>query len=140
MVNDVAARTGICLIVDCHSCSSFPLPHEPDQAADRPDFCIGTNSFHTPTAVRGVILAAIKDGGYSAAVDAPFAGAWIPPLSYQKDRRVLSVMIEVNRRLYMDEHSGAKTEGFGKVSATLGRLIMIAAEVAAQEEPIEPPA
>jgi hypothetical protein len=34
-------------------------------------------------------------------VDAPFAGALVPLVSFRKDRRVLSVMIEVNRRLYM---------------------------------------
>ena len=70
------------------------------------------------------------------AVDVPFSGALVPLSAYRKDRRVLSVMIEINRSLYMDEHSGAKTEGFRKVSATLGRIITLAAE-AAQEAPIE---
>jgi len=52
----------------------------------------------------------------------------VPLSAYQKDPRVLSVMIEVKRRLYMDEESGLKNPSFGKVSATLGRLIMKAAE------------
>jgi N-formylglutamate amidohydrolase len=47
---------------------------------------------------------------YSVAVDAPFAGALVPLASYRKDRRIWSVMIEVNRRLYMDEHSGLKKQ------------------------------
>ena len=42
-------------------------------------------------------------------------------------------MIEVNRRLYMDEHSGVRKQGFGQVRAILGRLIMIAAEAAAKK-------
>jgi N-formylglutamate deformylase len=135
MVNDVISRRGVCLIIDCHSFSSVPLPHEPDQAADRPDFCIGTDSFHTPAAVRDVILTATRDENYSVSVDAPFSGALVPRSSYQIDRRVLSVMIEVNRHLYMDEHSGAEPQGFGKVHAALGRLIMLAAEAAAREAP-----
>lgn len=57
----------------------------------------------------------------------------MPLSAYQKDRRVLSVMIEVNRRLYMDEHCGVKFAGFANVQATLGRIIMLAAEVAARE-------
>jgi len=31
-----------------------------------------------------------------------------------KDRRVLSIMIELNRKLYMDEESGEKLERFGE--------------------------
>jgi N-formylglutamate deformylase len=132
MVNDVIARSGVCLIVDCHSFSSVPLPHEPDQAANRPDFCVGTDSFHTPAAVRDAIVAAAQSEGYSVAVDAPFSGALVPISYYGKDRRVLSVMIEVNRRLYMEGHSGVKAPGFAKVPATLGRLFM-RADVAARE-------
>jgi N-formylglutamate deformylase len=129
-VNDLVARSGVCLIVDCHSFPSNPLPHESDQAPDRPDFCVGTDSFHTPAAVRDTIVAAIESEGYSAAVDAPFAGALVPLSSYRKDHRVLSVMIEVNRRLYMDERSGVKAPGFEKVTATVRRIIMRAADVA----------
>jgi N-formylglutamate deformylase len=131
VVNDVIARSGVCLIVDCHSFSSVPLPHEPDQNARRPDFCIGTDSFHTPADVRDVILSAIKDEDYSVAVDTPFAGALVPPRSYRKDSRVSSVMIEVNRLLYMDEQSSAKSPHFEKVSNLLGRLVTVAAEAAA---------
>jgi N-formylglutamate amidohydrolase len=91
------------LIVDCHSFPSVALPYELDQGAQRADFCIGTDAFHTPPAVRDAIVAAVKQAGYSVTVDAPFAGALVPLASYRKDRRVWSVMIEVNRRLYMDE-------------------------------------
>jgi N-formylglutamate deformylase len=133
MANDVIARSGVCLIVDCHSFSSLPLPHEPDQATDRSDFCVGTDPFHTPAGVRDAIVGAIKGEGHSVDVDAPFAGALVPVSSYRKDHRVVSVMIEVNRCLYMDEKSGVKNPGFEKVQATLGRVIMRAAEAAAAD-------
>ena len=53
--------------------------------------------------IRDTMVTAVKEAGYSVAVDAPFAGALVPLSYYRKDDRVLSVMIEVNRRLYMDE-------------------------------------
>jgi N-formylglutamate deformylase len=130
LANDVAARSGVCLIVDCHSFPSVALPCELDQTSERADICIGTDPFHTPSLIREAIVGAAKAEGYSVAVDAPFAGALVPLSSYRKDRRILSVMIEVNRRLYMDERSGAKSQGFGKVRAALASLIVIAAEAA----------
>jgi N-formylglutamate deformylase len=132
MVNDVTARSGVCLIVDCHSFPSVALPYELDQTSDRADICIGTDLFHTPSAVRDSIVAAAQVEGYSTIVDAPFSGALVPHASYRKDRRVLSVMIEVNRRLYMDEDTGLKKQDFEQVSAALGRLIVTAAQAAAR--------
>jgi N-formylglutamate deformylase len=135
-VNEVAARSGGCLIVDCHSFPSVALPHEPDQSPHRADFCIGTDSFHTPPVIRDAIVAAVKEEGYSVTVDAPFSRALVPLSSYRKDRRILSVMIEVNRRVYMDEQSGLKNQDFEQVSAVIGRLIVTAAEAAAQPSPL----
>jgi hypothetical protein len=76
---------------------------------------------------------------YSVALDAPFAGALVPLSAYVKDGRVSSVMIEVNRRLYMDELSGQKARNFATVQeASVGRLIVAAAEAEAQS-PCEVP-
>jgi N-formylglutamate amidohydrolase len=133
LVNDVAERSGVCLIVDCHSFPSVALPYELDQTSLRPDICIGTDPFHTPLAVRDAIVALAEADGYSVAVDAPFSGALVPLSSYRKDQRILSVMIEVNRRLYMEEKSGKKKHNLAKVCATLGRLVMAAAEAAVNE-------
>jgi N-formylglutamate deformylase len=136
MVDEVATRSGVCLIVDCHSFPSIALPYEPDQTEDRTDFCIGTDSFHTTSTIREAIVTAVKEKGYSITVDAPFAGALVPLSSYRKDHRILSVMIEVNRRVYMDEHSGLKKQDFEQVRAAVGRLIVTAAEAATRQSSI----
>jgi len=128
MVHDVVARLGACLIVDCHSFPSIALPYELDQTAQRADFCIGTDPFHTPPSVRDALVAAVKEAGYSVTIDTPFAGALVPLASYRADRRIWSVMIEVNRRLYMDEHSGLKNRAFEPVRVVVGRLVAIAAK------------
>jgi uncharacterized protein YsxB (DUF464 family) len=44
-------------------------------------------------------------------------------------------MIEVNRRLYMNEHSGLKKQNFEQVCAAVGRLIVTAAEAVVQQPP-----
>ena len=121
MVNGVVARLGACLIVDCHSFPSVALPYELDQIGQRADFCIGTDPFHSPSSVRDAIVEAIREAGYSVTIDAPFAGALVPLASYLTDRRIWSVMIEVNRRLYMDEHSKEAGQRYARAALAKGR-------------------
>jgi N-formylglutamate amidohydrolase len=127
-VSDVVTELGRCLIIDCHSFPSVALPYELDQREERADFCIGTDAFHTPAVIRDAMVTAVKEAGYSVAVDAPFAGALVPLSCYRNNDRVLSVMIEVNRRLYMNEQSGRRSPYFDQVCAAVARLIESVAE------------
>jgi hypothetical protein len=45
---DALVRFDRCLVIDVHSFSSMPLPHEPDQTVPRPELCIGFDQFHSP--------------------------------------------------------------------------------------------
>ena len=83
-VNRVIADEKSCILVDCHSFSSVPLPHEPDQAPHRPDICIGTDGWHTPGELRDEVVAAASAAGLSVLVDRPFAGALVPAEHYQR--------------------------------------------------------
>jgi N-formylglutamate amidohydrolase len=62
LASDVVARSGVCLIVDCHSFPSVALPYELDQTSDRADICVGTDPFHTPLSVRDAIVAGAEGG------------------------------------------------------------------------------
>ena len=125
-VSRILRDHGSCLIIDCHSFSSKPLPHEPDQTLSRPEICIGTASFHTPAALAHAAVAAWREQGFLVEKDRPFSGAIVPLPYYKKDKRVVSVMVEVSRALYMDEETGEKNAHFGetqkKVQAALEAL------------------
>ena len=56
----------------------------------------------------------------------PFAGALVPAKHYRADDRVKSLMIEVNRRLYMNEVSGERLISFGSMKRALGNLLAAA--------------
>jgi N-formylglutamate deformylase len=121
---DRLRESGPCLIIDGHSFPSRALPYEPDQNPDRPDFCIGTDAFHTPASLRDAAVGALQAAGFSVAVDRPFAGTMVPKNRYHTDAGTHSIMIEVNRRLYMDEASGEKRAGsFSQLRETITRLI-----------------
>jgi len=103
---------GTCLVVDGHSFPSRPLPYEDDQEPNRPDICIGTDSFHTLGALRDAAVRAFEERGWLVAVDRPFAGALVPSRFYRRDPRVRALMVEVNRKLYMDEQTGERLAAF----------------------------
>jgi N-formylglutamate amidohydrolase len=122
-VNAELKRESRAVILDCHSFPSKPLPYEPDQNPERPDICIGTDDHHTP----GALLEAVKDRcraeGLSFAVNRPFAGCIVPMAHFGKNRNVCSIMLEVNRRLYLDEETGKKSGSFENCRLSVGRLV-----------------
>jgi N-formylglutamate deformylase len=111
--------TGRCLIVDAHSFPDGPLGSDLDQDPERPEVCVGTNAFHTPGQLVAEAVNGFKARGLEVAVNRPYAGALVPARWYRRDKRVSAVMIEINRRLYMDETTGKKNARFAKTKATV---------------------
>jgi N-formylglutamate amidohydrolase len=56
-------------------------------------------------------------------VNRPFAGALVPMKFFRKDARVSALMLEVNRRLYVDETTGDRVPAFGEMQRMLGRVL-----------------
>jgi len=117
-------RHGHCLIIDCHSFPSQSLPYERTRAeAARPDICIGTDDFHTSTRLTEAFMNAFSSAGWSVALNDPFAGAIVPASRYGKDARVSSLMVEVNRRLYVNEGDGRPHGNFHQVAQIIRKCI-----------------
>ena len=107
-VTEKLEACGTCLIIDGHSFYETSLPYEEDQDPNRPSICIGTDDYHTPPEVTNYLIKEFTSRGYSVAVNTPFAGTIVPMRYYRKDRNVSSVMIELNRRLYIDREGRIK--------------------------------
>lgn len=121
-VDTKLAACGRCLIIDGHSFHPAPLPHESDKDPDRPDFCIGTDDYHTPLWLAACLEQALTARGYTVKRNSPFSGTLVPMKHYHKDPRVLSVMLEVNRRLYMHP-DGTKKECFAAICADISAVL-----------------
>jgi N-formylglutamate deformylase len=115
LVEEELLRSGAAIIVDCHSFPSKPLPYEFDQNPNRPDICIGTDEFHTPGLLSRSLEHEFCKKGYRVALNTPFAGAIVPQRFYQTRPDVSSVMIEINRSLYMDEITLEKRQNFDQI-------------------------
>jgi N-formylglutamate deformylase len=124
-VEELIAAARSCTIVDCHSFSSRPLPHEPDQDPARPDICIGTDDWHTPARLRDELVAAASAAEFSVLVDRPFAGALVPAKHYRREPRVRAVMIEINRKLYIDEQTGERLPSFGEIRQAVSEMLAV---------------
>lgn len=64
---------------------------------------------------------ALAAEGFRVARDTPFPGALVPLEYWQRDKRVIAVMVEVRRGLYCDEETGERGEGFEEVRESIGR-------------------
>lgn len=96
------------LLIDCHSFSNRPnlLNSNPPDI----DICIGYNDDETcpDRAVIDGVVQHFKSLGYKVGINEPFSNSKTFPVLVPYH----SMMIEVNKRLYMDEQTLGKTEGF----------------------------
>ena len=119
VVSDSLSEFGKALILDCHSFSPDPLPYEPEQDKERPDICIGTDDYHTAPELAEFVMRYFKSRGFSVDFNKPYAGTIVPLKYYRKDKRVKSIMVEVNRGLYLKAGTKEKSEGFSEIRKVL---------------------
>lgn len=120
-VNQELEKNAKAIVVDCHSFSNMPLPHEDNHLA-RPDFCIGTDNFHTPKRVVKSIKQFLQNLGYTVAINEPFTGTIVPLEHYGTNKDVISIMIEINRKLYLDENF-AKNKNFENIKIIITQVL-----------------
>ena len=121
-VDQILEEQNRCLIIDGHSFPSTSLPYEINPKATRPDFCLGTDDFHTSPELLEAIEAELQRLGYSSARNEPFSGTIVPVKHYRKDQRVQSLMIEINRKLYLNEDYSVDSLGLQKVVTALASI------------------
>jgi len=122
-VNKQLKNEGSCLIVDCHSYPSKPLIRDLDQTAARPDFNIGTDKYHTPQKLIDASIVYFEQRGFSIGVDWPYKGTIVPLEHYQKNKKFNSIMLEVNRELYLYEPSNEKSEKYNETKKIIAGFI-----------------
>jgi N-formylglutamate deformylase len=123
LVKEALHDHGCCLIIDAHSFPSCSLPCDFDQTPDRPDICIGTDDFHTPIWLQGATVQAFTQQGWQVAMNRPYSGSIVPTAFYRTDQRVFSIMVEMNRALYLNEQNGKRLVTFTEVQEKLTMVL-----------------
>jgi len=120
-MSGVISDGGVAILVDCHSFPNEPLPGE-RLGSGRPDICLGTSG-NTPGWLLDAARRGFKNEGFSVEIDFPYSGCLIPS-EFERNPSALGIMIEVNRRLYMDEATTEKSVGFERLRGILRQVIL----------------
>lgn len=120
-VADRLAATGGAVIIDVHSYPTARLPYELHGEGPRPPVCLGTDPFHTPSALLAAareVFAACGETG----LDSPFSGTYVPLEFYGREPRVSALMVELRRDTYMAEPGGPAGPGLTRLAGALAAL------------------
>ena len=99
LVNKQLAYYENVVIVDCHTFTS--------DSSDDPDVCLGTNFQHTPLKLIEIVSNIFEYNNLNVSINKPYKGT-IVPQSYIGNNNIKSIMIEINKNVYIDNMSNAK--------------------------------
>lgn len=106
-----------CIIIDLHSFSDLTVS-KLFNLNNTPDICIGIDNDFQNKKLIEFTFNYFKDKGYLVNINYPYSGTIVPnKVYYNKDSRVTSIMIEINKRIYLDndEIDSIKFEGLQKI-------------------------
>ena len=122
-VEELLAKFDECLIIDAHSFPAIPLPYENAQKMKRPQICIGTDPYHSPEYLIEYVRNFFDEINLPTEINLPFEGCYVPPKFLRQEKRVKSIMIEINRQLYMNDDTGEKNDFFGEIKNIIRSLV-----------------
>ena len=128
MLDTAHDRFGAVWHIDWHSMKAMGRGRN---ATERADFVLGDlDGAACAAAFTQLVGDSLTAMGYSVRLNDPFKGAELVARYSDPRRERHSLQIEINRKLYMDEGSIAKTEGFARLKSDLGKLARIVADYA----------
>jgi N-formylglutamate deformylase len=117
-VRSEVMHSGKAIIIDCHSFTDEPFIRDLDQTTPRPDICIGSTPYNTSNDLLETTVEYFKSHGFSIKVNSPYEGS-IVPVMFIKNHHVRSIMIEVNRKLYMNVSNGEPNSNYSRLKQIL---------------------
>jgi len=102
-VANILKKYNKCIIIDFHSFSDEMVKKLFDYN-NNPDICIGIDNNYTNKIISDFTIEHFKKYGYSVEINKPYSGTIIPNKYFnKKEDRLSSIMIEINKRIYMND-------------------------------------
>lgn len=137
LLDEAHALFGQAILIDCHS-----MPHEAmDDVARRnsrrPQIVLGDRfGAAADAAIVDRVETAFVNAGLSVIRNAPFAGAYVAQAYGRPSRRQHAVQIEIDRALYMDEHTIRPSADFDAFANLLRGVIGEIAQIGQEQMPL----
>ncbi|MBT9499779.1 MAG: N-formylglutamate amidohydrolase [Burkholderiaceae bacterium] len=127
LLNASMARHGQVFHINCHSMASSAGVMGVGQVGEpRADFVLGDRDGSScGAAFTELVYSQLRAKGYDVAINKPYKGVELVRAYSNPAQRRHSLQIEVNKRLYMDETTRAKTAGFAQVQKDLMEMIQV---------------
>jgi len=118
-------RFGRVVHINCHSMRSVAGKQSSDgEGSVRADFVLGDRDGTTcDPRFTELVRAALAGMGYSVKVNDPYKGVELVRAYADPKAGRHSLQIEINKRLYMDEKTLAKSAGFARLQSDLSELL-----------------
>ena len=133
-LDEAHAHFGAVWHVNCHSMPAMSgRISEEGPGKPRADFVIGDRDGTTCSSeFTAMVAAALRAMGYDVRINDPYKGVELVRAFSDPAAQRHSLQLEVNRRLYMNERTREKSEGFAKLRADIERLIAAIAAFAVE--------
>ena len=122
----IVSRHPRVLLFDLHSYSDGIVPRAfLRDGSPAPDLCIGADARFTPPELIRIVRRRFAEAGFSAAVNEPYAGCFIPNavLSGESACDLAAVMLEIHKRTYCTAEGRPIPEKLQAIAGTVRRIM-----------------
>lgn len=126
LVNNKLEKYNKVIIIDIHSYSEFPLRYEMKINKNynlRPDICIGFDDYHINKDILNLVTNYLDDTYYTYTYNNPFKGSIVPIEYYKNNKNIISIMLEINKRLYINSDYTINKKDFYELKKHINNLI-----------------
>ena len=115
--------------LSCHCMSAVGAPTHADAGKERMDFCLGNLRGASSSAdFIEFIAEVIRAQGFTCSVNTPYTGGELNRRYGKPDGNQESVMVEINKRTFMDVKTFKKNAGFDAVQKVAGAVLAAVSE------------
>lgn len=135
MIDRARSAFGKVYHLSCHCMSAVGAPTHPDPGQERADFCVGNMPGGTQSSSNAFVehvADLIRSEGFTCTVNTPYAGGEINRRHGDFANNVESIMVEINKKRFMDVKTFRRTDGFHEIKAAANNVLKkLAAELRA---------
>jgi N-formylglutamate amidohydrolase len=118
IIDRTKAAYGFVYHLSCHCMSAIGAPTHTDPGQERPDFCLGDmNGKSASSEFIEAVAESIRQKGFTCTINKPYTGGELNRRYGDPKNGVESIMVEINKKRFMDVKTFRKTDGFAEIKA-----------------------